>query len=94
MLIMWLYLLLANDIGSRSNEMPLYELGGGGDESKIYWFSKIAELPVSNYLNSNGIPTNNFYENTMLGKMIPFTPVVYYNPETQENSQIYKDGIC
>ena len=83
----------ANDIGSRSNEMPLYELGGGGDESKIYWFSKIAELPVSNYLNSNVIPTNNFYENTMLGKMIPFTPVVYYNPETQENSQIYKDGF-
>ena len=29
----------------------------------------------------------------MLGKMIPFTPVVYYNPETQENSQIYKDGF-
>ena len=83
----------ANDIGSKSTEMPLYELGGGGDESKIYWFSKIAELPVSNYLNSNVIPTNNFYENTMLGKMIPFTPVVYYNPETQENSQIYKDGF-
>ena len=29
----------------------------------------------------------------MLGKMIPFTPVVHYNPETQENSQIYKDGF-
>ena len=55
----------ANDIGSKSTEMPLYELGGGGDESKIYWFSKIAELPVSNYLNSNGIPTNNFYENNI-----------------------------
>jgi dolichyl-diphosphooligosaccharide---protein glycosyltransferase len=83
----------ATDIGSESHEMPLYELGGGGDESKIYWFSKIAELPVSNYLNSNAIPTTNFYQNTMLGKMIPFTPVVYYNPETQENSKIYKDGF-
>ena len=29
----------------------------------------------------------------MLGKMIPFTPVVYYHPETQENSQIYKNGF-
>ena len=36
---------------------------------------------------------HNVLRGTMLGKMIPFTPVVYYNPETQENSQIYKDGF-
>jgi dolichyl-diphosphooligosaccharide--protein glycosyltransferase len=29
----------------------------------------------------------------MLGKMIPFTPLVYYQPETNENSQIYKNGF-
>ena len=29
----------------------------------------------------------------MLGKMSPFSPVVYYNPETGENSQIYKNGF-
>ena len=29
----------------------------------------------------------------MLGKMIPFTPAVYYNPNTQENSAIYKPGF-
>ena len=29
----------------------------------------------------------------MLGKMIPFTTVVYYNPNTQENSTIYKPGF-
>ena len=64
------------------------------DESKIYWFSKIAELPVNDYLYPNSVvPTVNFWKNTMLGKMIPFTPVVYYHPETQENSQIYKNGF-
>jgi dolichyl-diphosphooligosaccharide---protein glycosyltransferase len=84
----------ANDIGSESHDTPLYVVGGGGDESKIYWFSKIAELSPGNYLNSDvTTPTTNFYENTMLGKMIPFSPVVYYQPDTQENSQIFKNGF-
>ena len=84
----------ANDIGDVSHDFPLYEVNGGGDESKIYWFSKIAELPVNDYLYPNSVvPTVNFWKNTMLGKMIPFTPVVYYHPETQENSQIYKNGF-
>ena len=29
----------------------------------------------------------------MLGKLIPFTPVVYYHPQTEENSQVYKTGF-
>jgi len=72
----------------------LYVLGGGGDESKVLWFARIAELPAEKYLKSDGITgTNYFYEQTMLGKMIPFTSVVYYNPNTQENSAIYKHGF-
>ena len=89
-----LIFLSAQDIGSSSHETPLYVLGGGGDESKILWFSKIAGIPVENFVNSDSkTPTLNFYENTMLGKLIPFTPVVYYNPLTEENSQIYKNGF-
>jgi dolichyl-diphosphooligosaccharide--protein glycosyltransferase len=75
-------------------EDKLYVLGGGGDESKVVWFARIAELPVEKYLKSDGITgTNYFHEQTMLGKMIPFTTAVYYNPETQENSVIYKSGF-
>jgi dolichyl-diphosphooligosaccharide--protein glycosyltransferase len=75
-------------------EEKLYVLGGGGDESKIIWFARIAELPVEKYLESDGlIGTNYFNEQTMLGKMIPFTTAVYYNPNTQENSAIYKPGF-
>jgi len=84
----------AEDLGSNSHETPLYVLGGGGDESKIFWFSKIAGFPHQNYLNSDiATPKINFYENTMLGKMTPFNPVVYYQPETQENSQFFKNGF-
>jgi len=84
----------AEDIGSNSSEFPLYVQGGGGDETKIYWFSTIAGLNPANYLNSDvKSPTFNFYDNTLLGKMIPFVPVIYYQPQTQENSQIYKPGF-
>jgi dolichyl-diphosphooligosaccharide---protein glycosyltransferase len=75
-------------------ENKLYVLGGGGDESKVLWFTRIAELSTEKYLESDGITgTNYFYEQTMLGKMIPFTTAVYYDPSTQENSAIYKPGF-
>jgi dolichyl-diphosphooligosaccharide--protein glycosyltransferase len=75
-------------------ENKLYVLGGGGDESKVTWFARIAGLPVEKYFYPDGITaTNYFHEQTMLGKMIPFTTVVYYNPDTQENSAIYKPGF-
>ena len=84
----------AQDIGHNSNDVTLYVTGGGGDEAKIYWISQIAELPTENYLELDAkTPTSNFYENTMLGKMIPFSPVVYYHPSTERNSQIYQDGF-
>jgi len=72
----------------------LYVLGGGGDESKVTWFARIAEFSTEKYLKSDGITgTNYFNEQTMLGKMIPFTTAVYYNPNTQEESAIYKPGF-
>jgi len=84
----------ATDIGNNPNNDPLYLVGGGGDESKVFWFSKIAELQPGDYLNLDGkTPKPYFYDNTMLGKLIPFNPVVYYQPETEENSQIYKNGF-
>jgi dolichyl-diphosphooligosaccharide--protein glycosyltransferase len=77
-----------------NSEDKLYVLSGGGEESKVVWFARIAELPVEKYLNSDGITgTNYFNEQTLLGKMIPFTTALYYNPDTQENSAIYKPGF-
>ena len=72
----------------------LYVLGPGGDESKAPWFAKIAGFPTERYIESDlATFSNYFYEQTMLGKMIPFTTAVYYNPQTQENSLSYKPGF-
>ena len=84
----------AQHIGNSSQQIPLYQIGGGGDESKIFWIAQIAELPIQNYLTQdNSFPHSNFYKNTMLGKMMPFNPEVYYDPQTGENSQIFKPGF-
>ena len=72
----------------------LYVLKNGGDETKSYWFSKIAELPPGKFFESDYQTQNNYFdEQTMLGKMIPFSTAVYYNPQTQENSLSYKPGF-
>jgi len=77
-----------------NSEDKLYVLSGGGEESKVVWFARIAELPVEKYLYSDGITgTNYFNEQTLLGKMIPFTTALYYNTDTEENSAIYKPGF-
>jgi len=52
----------------------LYILHGGGDESKKQWFMRIAEEPLSQYLLSDGFSgTDYFWNNTLLGKMTPFS---------------------
>ena len=72
----------------------LYVLGPGGDESKAPWFAKIGGFPVERYYESDLSTSNNYFDDqTMLGKMIPFTTAVYYNPQTQENSLSYKPGF-
>ena len=72
----------------------LYVLGNGGDESKAPWFAKISEFPVQRYYESDLATSNSYFdEQTMLGKMIPFTTALYYQPETQENSSFYKPGF-
>jgi len=84
----------ATDIDNNPKDEPLYVVGGGGDESKVLWISRIAELSPEKYLEFDGkTPKPNFYENTMIGKLLPFSPVVYYQPQTEENSQIFKPGF-
>ena len=75
-------------------EDKLYVLGQGGDESKSPWFAQIGDFPVERFYESDLATSNNYFdEQTMLGKMIPFNTVVYYEPQTQENSSFYKPGF-
>ena len=53
----------------------LYWLNGGGDEQKNYWFIRIAEEPLERYLHGDlSTETDYFWQSTVLGQMIPFTP--------------------
>jgi len=66
----------------------------GGDETKAFWFLKIADLRVLDYYNP-GLKsyTDKFWNETLLGKLIPFTPLVYVNPNnTDMQSETFKPG--
>lgn len=76
-----------------SNDGEFYILGGGGDESKKQWFMRIAGENQSLFLENDGFtPTNYFWENTLLGKMFPFTPIAYVDLNSEQQSQNYVSG--
>jgi dolichyl-diphosphooligosaccharide--protein glycosyltransferase len=60
------------------NNSELYVLGNGGDESKKQWFIRIGGFDENRYLEQDGFtPTPFFWNSTLLGQLIPFTPVSY-----------------
>ncbi len=76
------------------NERSLYTLGGGGDESKKSWFMRIAGEPVGKYVHSDGLSgTDYFWNETLLGKMFPFSLVAYVNPNNNQQSATYVPGF-
>ena len=77
-----------------SDNQPLYALGGGGDESKKQWFMIIADEPLSKHVHVDGTSgTDHFWNETLLGKMIPFSVVGYINPNTTEQSSTFQPGF-
>ena len=84
----------AQKISNQGEEPEYYLLRGGGDESKKQWFMRIGELPEQTYLHPDGLSgTNYFWENTLLGKMFPFTPLVYINFNTNLQSDTWQRGF-
>jgi len=80
---------------SEENIMDLYVIKQkGGDETKAYWFLKIADLRIFDYYNPDlSGYSGKFWDETLLGKLIPFTHIVYVdtdNPEIQ--SETFKPG--
>ena len=72
----------------------LYVLGQGGDETKSQWFIRISGLPIQEYLYSDyHTVNNNFLNNTLLGKMIPYTPIAYYDQTSQQSWNEFKPGF-
>ena len=77
-----------------SQNQSIYNLGGGGDESKKQWFMRIAGEPLGKYLYNDGISgTDTFWNETLMGKMIPFEPIGYVNFQTNEQSLTFQPGF-
>ena len=80
---------------SDENVIPMYTMTqNGGDETKAFWFLKIADLRVLDYYNPEIMSyTDKFWNETLLGKLIPFTPLVYVDPNnTEMQSETFKLG--
>jgi dolichyl-diphosphooligosaccharide--protein glycosyltransferase len=80
---------------SDENVMDLYVLKQkGGDETKSFWFMKIADLRVLDYYNPELTGySGKFWDETLLGKLIPFTHVLYVDPNNPEiQSETFKPG--
>jgi len=72
----------------------IYILNGGGDESKKSWFMRIGDVELSKYLESDGKTGSSYFWNeTLLGKMIPYNTMLYYNEESQQSSEIFQNGF-
>jgi len=77
------------------NILDLYVLNQkGGDETKSFWFMKIADLRVADYYNPELTGySSKFWDETLLGKLIPFTHILYVDPNNPEiQSETYKRG--
>jgi dolichyl-diphosphooligosaccharide--protein glycosyltransferase len=65
-------------LGTGANGNSFYTLGSGGDESKKQWFIRIGGFDETKYLEQDGVtPTPFFWNNTLLGQLIPFTVDAY-----------------
>ncbi len=72
----------------------LYVLQHGGDESKKQWFMRIADESLDKFLYSDGMSgTEYFWNDSLLGKMIPFTTLAYVNFQTNQQSATYQPGF-
>ena len=78
-----------------ANILDLYTImQKGGDETKAFWFLKIADLRVLDYYNQDLTGyTDKFWNETLFAKLIPFTPIAYVNPINLELvSETFKPG--
>ena len=69
-------------------------LNRGGDESKKFWFVKIAEVPLEKFFEYDGITANDYFWNeTLLGQVIPYSTLLYYNEQTSDQLDHWEPGF-
>jgi len=77
-----------------TEDPPLFFVNGGGDESKKQWFMRIGGFDTQKFLYDDGVSsTPEFWNNTLLGKMIPFTVYGYVDLVNQKQASSYVSGF-
>jgi len=77
-----------------TDSFPLYDIHGGGDETKKYWFMAIAGTSASRFVESDGFTPNEYFrENTLFGNLIPFSIFSYLDPATMQQYPSYQNGL-
>ena len=72
----------------------LYDLNGGGDESKKHWLIKISNHEQSKFLENDGLTPNSYFmENSTLGKLLPFSIFKYVEVNTGRAFDQYQYGL-
>ena len=85
---------VAGELLDANSDIQYYLIQGGGDESKKQWIMRIAGEKLSKHLHPDGISgTDHFWENTLLGKMIPFQPVLYADFANNLQADKFKQGF-
>ena len=76
-------------------EEPLYYFGDkGGDATKAFWIMKIADVPLRDYYNPDGRSfTDKLWNETLFGKLIPFSPLVYVDVESGDQSLSWTEHV-
>ena len=81
-------------IAAEGGNFFFYTLDGGADESKKPWFMKISNHEVSKFVQpDNDTPKPYFFENSTLGKLIPFSIWNYVDPVTDMIHEDYRVGF-
>ncbi|MDQ6724082.1 MAG: peptidylprolyl isomerase [Thermoproteota archaeon] len=75
-----------------TNKSPIFILGGGGDESKKHWFITIGGFNETNYSESDLATPKQKFLDSLLGHMMPFKTIGYYDPNRGMLSPTYKPG--
>ena len=86
--------IISEKFDERLANVPLYSLGPSGDETKKTWFARIAGIPPSMFVNPDqfGTPNDRFWNETLLGHLIPFSPGIFIDPINQAESETYQPG--
>ncbi|MEM4312400.1 MAG: STT3 domain-containing protein [Nitrososphaerales archaeon] len=71
----------------------VYMLGLGGDESKVQWFIKIGGFNLNDFLEEDTLTFKpEFWDKTLLGKLMPFKLYQYIDQRGSFVGQEYKPG--